>query len=1276
MTQFARQRGPETGPNQIPIWLRHRAGAKYAAFPPFNFISSIVMLAMLAMLLVCPQASAQEFRATISGTVADPSGAVIPGANVQVREIHTGTVSNTTTGRSGQYVIPFLLPGQYSLTVKAAGFQTLTRNGITVQAQQHYVLNLSLTVGNQSQTVTVTSAAPLINTANASVSTVIATSSVADLPLNGRTPASLAELSAGVITTSAPEIIHPFDNNAGNAWSIGGTPNQVSEVLLDGSPDETLLGSLAFSPSEDSVKEVSVQPFATDASFGHTIGGVINQITKSGTNSFHGTAYEFGQISGIDANLYFNSAARNKGTAKPLPVFHFNQYGLTFGGPVMVPKVYNGKNKLFFFFAWEGLKDSTPASTLLTVPTQTSIGGSPGTGGEANGDFYQLLAAGCPGGFSSNTATTGAICNPDSKHTSTFADPYQLYDPRSGSLNSSGQIVRDPIYDNQLRSVLPNLDPVGLAYMKLFPAPNATGTATGQDNYNSNAPSVDTYSNEFGRLDYNLRSNDHLFFDIRHNIRAQAKNNYFGNNATGTTLTRENWGTTLDNVYTLNPTTVFDVRLNWMLFYEGHGSQAQAYSPTTVGMPSSLATSSYQVELPYINFNANGSCSSNSYMCLGASGTSMDPSTSYQFFADMIKVMGKHTLKVGFDGRQYRMSITNYGDSSGYFTFDTSWTNGGTGGVSKVMGYDLAALLLGVPSSGEYDLNARGDYHQYYIGTFVQDDWRVNNKLALNLGLRFDIATPYAEKLGRTVNGFNPAATVNYSSTPVWTPQTVTQNGQSYTVSSINVNGGLTFPNQNNGAVYATNNGFLSPRFGFSYALDNKTVVRGGFGIFVQPETLSNLAANGVTSSGALSNQEGFSASTSYVTSTNSTTVSGSLENPFPNGLTQPQGSSLGASTFLGSPSDIKFLAPVEHDPYSERWDLGVQRSLGNNLMIEALYEGNHAVHLPVGQHNINAIKKQYMSFTPYYNYDMNKAYGTKVANPFEGALGESNITGLNLSSTESISSFMVPFPQYGTSSITEENQTNGQSWFNAGIIQVQKRTSQGLTLTANYAFSKMIEADSYLNDEDSFLTRRISPFDHTQHFTVGGSYRLPFGQGRMFSFNGSRLWNEIAGGYVLNGIYQFQTGAPIYFSSDIPLAPSITSLRQITIHNRDTAGTALNTAAFVTTSYTDKTCTGACDGSAPIAGQFFDHYRTLPQTMSWVRQDGYNNLDASILKDFPITEHAHFQLRFETFNTLNHPIFSAPNVSSATNSNFGKITAVGKNSAPRQIQIGGRLIF
>ena len=1234
---------------------------------------SIVLTGLLFSL--ASAARAQEFRATVSGTVGDSTGAVIPKADITVRETRTGTISHTVSDAAGQYVVPFLLPGDYAISVKAAGFQSMERTGITLHSQEHPIINLTLEVGAVSQSVTVSAAAPQLDLANASIGQVITTESVANLPLNGRTPTTLTELSAGVITTAAPQQIHPFDNNAGNSWSIGGTPNQVSEVLLDGSPDLTLLGALAYAPTQDSVAEVSVRPFDTDASFGHTIGGVINQVTKSGTNQLHGTAYEFGQISGIDANTYFNDRS-----SKPTPVFHFNQYGLTVGGPVRIPKVFNGQNKLFFFFAWEGLKDSTPNTVTTTVPTTSSIAGSPGTGGEVGGDFYQTLLAGCPAGINGYTAAGAAMCNPSGKNTAPYIDPNQLYNPYTATLSGS-KVVRQPIPYNQLTST-GALSSIAQTVLKLFPQANTTDGvgADGQDNYISNAPSIDTYNNEFGRMDYNLSSTDHVFFDMRHNYRGQTKNDYFGNGITGTILTRENFGATLDNVYTLDSTTIFDTRFNWTYFNEVHGTPATKYSPTSIGMPGYMNSSSELLQLPFINFATGGSCGSHtSIQCLGDNGSAMDPTTSYQIFTDMVKVIGRHSLKVGFDGRQYRMSIQNFGNSSGNFTFDSNFVNAGTGAAAQTFGGDLSAFLLGLASSGDYDLNSRADYHQYYVGTFVQDDWHISNKLTLNLGVRYDIATPFREKLGRTVNGFNPTAPVNYAATPSTKPISITSGGSTYSINSINTLGGLTFPTGNNGAVYATNNGFFSPRFGFSYSPSDKMVFRGGFGIFVQPETLASLAATGTYSSAAISNQEGFSASTSYVSTTNNyLTPSSTIANPFPSGFEQPAGSSQGASTFLGQ--GVNFLAPSQHDPYSERWDIGFQRSLTGSTMVEMLYVGNHSMHLPVQTQNINTTMLPYLTTNPYRDEALATAYGLSVNNPFYQTLGASNTTGLNKSKTVGFGSLLGRYPQHANATIAEQNQTIGQSYFNSLIFHVEQRMSHGLTLTGNYSFAKMIEADSFLNDVDTAPVRRISPFDHTHHFTAGGTYALPFGRGKMFSFGNSHLWDVIAGGFVVNGIYQFQSGAPVYFSADIPLQPG-TTIRQIKNQARNTsavgAGTpALSTSAFVTGNSTACPTSGACDGSAFINGQYAYHYRTLPQTLSWVRQDGYNNLDASVLKNFNFTEKAYFQLRFESFNTLNHPIFAAPNVSSATASNFGYITSTTSNSQPRQFQIGGRLVF
>ena len=1214
----------------------------------------ILFVGFIGSMILPGFASGQEFRATVSGAILDPSGAIVPGASVEVRETHTGTVNKATSDGAGQYVVPFLAPGDYSIKVTKAGFETISRTGITLQAQQHPIINLTLTVGSTNQTVTVEGQAPLLNQENASIGDEISTKAVADLPLNGRTPIMLTMLSEGVVMEEAPEQILPWTANL--AFSLGGAPTFTSEELLDGVPNETYLGTLVYSPSQDTAQEVSVRPFDTDASFGHTMGGVINVITKSGTNGLHGTAYEFGQISNLDANTYFND--RTVPVTK-ITVAHFNQYGLTLGGPVLIPKIYDGKNRLFFFFGWEREEDKTPSvNTYQTVPTDA----------EKQGDFSALLAGG---------------------------PTYQLYEPNTGTL-VNGTYTRTPVPHNCLTNLSAycsgvtnaglTIDPIAAAYLKLYPEPNNTtgvSAITNQDNYVESAPSIDQYSNEFGRLDYNLGARNHVSYDFRHQVLHQVKNNYFGNSTTGNGLLREAYGTTLDDVFTVNSTTILDARLNWTYFNEVHTAPTSQYSPTSLGFPSYLQSASEYVDLPIINFN------SSSYQGFGFSGVTLDPTTSYQIFGDVVKLIGSHTLKVGLDGRQYRVRIQSLGNSSGSFTFGNSFVNQGTGASSQPFGGDLAQFEYGLPNSGDYDLQANGTYRSYYVAPFIQDDWRVNSHLTLNLGLRLDIATPYGEKFSRTENGFNPTATNTASAgaSAAFAPQSVTKNDTTLNVGNINTLGGLTYPSGNWGAPFqvAPSKGFWSPRIGFSYNPPgaSKMVIRGGFGIFVEPLSLVNLTASGVLNTTGQSYQEGFSSSTAFqATSNNYFQSLGTLDNPFPNGFAKASGSSQGSSTFLGSPSSISFFAPIQHDEYSERWTLGVQRSIGPSTLVEVLYIGNHGVHLPVASQNINATQLQYLTTNPFRDQNLATVIGTSVPNPFAGLLpnGNSSFNG----ATTALSNLLVPYPAYGSTAITEMNETIGQSYFNSGTLHVEQRASQGLTLTANYMFSKLIEMDDRLNDQDIKLERRVSPFDRAQHFTSAVTYDLPFGKGKKFAMGGGRLADELFGGFVVNAIYQFQSGAPIYFQTDIPLQPGMTTAN-IRSSPRNTSPSGLGNpalinapAVFVTGSATSCALSASqpCDGTAFLNGQYVNHYRTLPTTISHVRGDGYNNLDASILKNFKFTDKSYLQLRFETFNTLNHPIFGLPNVTSATASNFGYITAVASGSQPRQVQLGGRIVF
>ena len=376
---------------------------------------------VLLELIFCGAAFCQEFRATISGVITDPSGGTVAGAKIVATEVRTNAKASTISDSAGRYSIPFLAPGDYQLSAEAPGFKQFLRQGIHLGPGDHPVIDVSLQLGQPSETVEVVGDTPLVNTENASVGQTITTKEVEDLPLNGRTPLVLAQLSLGVMATAQPSLVHPFDLAGPANISIAGTPSQSSELLIDGSPDETWDMRIAYSPPQDAVQQVQVKAFDTDAAYGHNSGGALDQIIKSGTNQLHGTAWEFNQPNNLTANTFFN----NKSGA-PTPVTHYNQYGVTAGGPMVLPK-FNGRNKLFWFFAWEGLKDSQPNSTYLTVPTDA----------EKKGDFSALLAGG---------------------------SQFQLYDPYSAVL--SGTTVKRTAIPNNI--ITTPLNPIAVASMKFY----------------------------------------------------------------------------------------------------------------------------------------------------------------------------------------------------------------------------------------------------------------------------------------------------------------------------------------------------------------------------------------------------------------------------------------------------------------------------------------------------------------------------------------------------------------------------------------------------------------------------------------------------------------------------------------------------------------------------------------------------------------------------------------------------------------------------------------
>jgi hypothetical protein len=1166
-----------------------------------------------ALTLAIPSLFAQEFRGTISGAVTDATGLSVAGAKVTVTEIHTNTRVDATTESTGQYTAPFLLPGDYDISAKMAGFKEFVRKGVHVGAGEHPVIDIRLQIGDTTVSIEVTAEAPLVNNENASVGSSLSTKEVEDMPLNGGSPWMLAQLEMGVIYSpynSTSSVQQTYDSS--NDFSIAGTPTRSSEMLLNGAPNATWDMRSAYTPPRDAVQEVRAKVLDTDAGFGHTRGGTINMVMKSGTNELHGSAMWNLQPSNLTANSFFNNRS---GLGNP--VTHYNQFGATAGGPVLIPKVFNGKDKLFWFFAFQGDRNSQPNTTFLSVPTAA----------EKTGDFSQILKT----------------------------DGTQLYDPYSATLNGS-TIVRQPLPNNQIPSN--RISPIAQKYLAFYPAPNATPLRSdGYFNFGTTAPNTNSADNETGSLDYNMSNKSRMSFNVRHNALFGKKNDYFENIASGQITSRENWGGSLDEVYAVNASNILNIRLNYTFMYESSTDPSEGFDPSTLGFPSYLAGNATRLALPYVSFDT-----STAFQSLGYNQAAKRPSQSVQLYASWTKLKGNHSFRAGADLRQYRLSTITYGVPSGSFTFTGNrWVNQNASASQTVaMGQDMAQFLYGLPTQAGYDINTTGSWYAYFGSGFLQDDWRVTRNLTVNLGVRYDYDGPFHEKWGRTESGWAfdtpnpiaPAAIANYAKKPV--PQ--------LPADQFKVNGGLLYP-QGNGAAYQNTSHLVSPRFGIAWSPERfhgKTVVRTGFGMFVAPSTIAYLSQNGNYSSNPIIDQEGFSQSSAAVVSTdNFVSPSATLANPFPGGsILRPNPASVGQTTFLGQ--SVSFLNPEMKSPYSLRWNFGFQHSLSPNMVLEVSYIGNHSLHTPINLTQLNGIPRQYLSTLPVRDTTLVNALNASATNPFNGLVTSGTPAGASTTVAQLLSSY----PQFpigytnggfsGSGGVLEQNLSVGSSYFHSANVRVQRRLSKGLTIIGNYVFSKLMDETTWLNDTDPRPEKRIGVFDHTHRGVVAVSYELPLAKGH-------GLMRRVAGGWSLNGIYTRQSGQPFTWmgTSSTTIGDLVYFGQKLQFNPRETDGLAFNTSAFDTKS----------------ADQFAYHVRTFSTTFSSLRGDGTNELNASLLKRFNFTESQkhYFQIRFEAFNVMNHPAFSFPQLA-PTNSAFGLISAQSNRS--RSIQLTGRLVF
>ena len=1187
-------------------------------------------LALIALCCFTAVAFSQETRSTLTGHVSDPSGARIPDAVIQVTNTQTGVITNAKSNAAGDYTVPFLQPGSYRVDASHAGFKNYMHAGLVLQTEQTVTDNIILSVGGTSETVTVEGATPLIDTATASTGETLTAEQVEELPSNGRSPLGFAHLEYGAIAKGkhAESQTTPFGNSTADDFSLGGGASSSNELVLNGVPNmQDSSRTAGFSPELDAVDAVRVDLFSANAAMGDSSGGVVNITTKSGTNQFHGTAsWYYAGSRPLTAKPYFTPAGQSTSST------HFNQYGATFGGPVVIPHLYNGRNKLFFFYSFEGYKGSAPATAITSVPTAA----------ERTGDFSALYALG---------QTLPQVTYTRCKGVTSTYNPYQLFNPYSGVVDPQckGQTLRSPIPNNNLTAAGLTLDPIAQAYLKLVPLPNYSGastTADGQNNYFASDPTTNDYTSHEGRLDYNISIRNRASFEAHESRYQNSQSNIFFNALTGTSSRVILWGGFVEDIHNFSPSTSLDLRLGLSRSENTSAPNSLGISPSSVGYPTYLATNSNALALPGLTFSDNGAA----IPSLSGNPGSEAFFDTLQFFGSFNKVIGRHSLKVGPDVRANKDSTLSPGAANGGFSFSSSSgsiASLGTGAPVSKFGGAFALMDLGLPTGGSQAIATRFQYNNWYIAGFAEDDWKARDNLTISMGIRLEHETPITESNNRMVVGFNPTA-ANALSGPAATAYAAAPNSN-LPVSAFSALGGLSYASSGNRSSYTTAPLYASPRIGFSWAPDafhGTLAVRGGFAVYLNPFNDYNFGQG-----------YGYSATTNYVESNLSTgNPTSTLSDPFDpavNPILQPVGSALGVNTNLGSA--IVFINPHPKVPYVEKASLDVQKQFGKNWMVEIGGMSAHSVHLSYSNQISSTPLLPFLSRSQYLDATVNSQLGASTANPLYGLYPTGTQTSsLNTSKTIKVSSLLQAFPQY--SSVTEQLVPGQNAEFNALNARLTKRMSYGLQFDLNYEWSRLLGAQSQLNTGGPLWYGETSS-DYPQHIALTAIYELPFGHGKPL-FNHSVLANELIGGWRVTGIYQALSGTPIQWGKTGDGGAIYTgNWHDFRNHPHQANGQpSFNTAGF-----------GTSTATAPNG----NNYRTFPAYL--LRSDPNNNVDLSALKNFSIGERIVVQPRVDAFNALNHVQFNSANVT-PTNSSFGVINS--QLNAGRTLQGGVHILF
>ncbi len=1186
---------------------------------------------------LCPTfvtpAYAQETRAEIQGKVVDSSGAIVKGAKVTALETATGVPTHSITNDAGEFAMPFLTPGHYQVLVEMASFKRYEKSDILLQVSDNVYLSITMQAGDATTTVTVNAGADELRTADADLGAVISSRQLEDLPVKDNNPLLMATLSAGVIdfantssggqtqtfTSSTPsslEIngVNYSGLNGGNGYTLDGAPNLAGNNASTGQNE-------AFTPTTAMIQEFRIQTTSYDLSSGFSPGATIGMNLKSGANQLHGEVDMTAQNPLFNANDWFSDAAHlTKQDNREL------DWISVLTGPVILPKIYDGKNKTFFMFGYQGISSKFPPviGNISTVPTQE----------ERDGDFTGVFG----------TATAA------------------IYNPYSTVANGTGHVKRTafgsgttgcPTLNSFGVPNGPNVIPFGCTINGHLFAPDPyaqyilnahypTGNfpaqkADGENNFIQTRYQDNWYTAFITRIDHQVNDHHSVFAHYYHSHLDENEELAF-NDGLGSYFFRSNQGIDFDDVYMFSPSLVLNTRASGSEYTQLTIGATQGENLTAAGL-----SGNYIAE---INANAPGhsqlpDTAVTGLTALSTTGYSDLPSTIWSGASNLTWLRGNHFLKLGVEYRLFLDNANSPTNTAGTLNYAGTYTNASDTASTSTYGLGIASFLLGIPSSGTIQTNSSYAEKDRMLAGYISDSWRAKPRLTVNFGLRYENQAPMTERYNRAVTQFDPtsvnplqakaqAAYALKGGTNLLSPMLPTQ---------LSVTGGPLFAGVGTAKSFwhMRNLEGFEPRVAMAYTLNQKTVIRTGYGIYGIITRINPI-------------QSGFSQQTSVIPSNDQgMTYVASSEDPFPasNSIVPPSGASGGLAT--GAGTSITAITSNLRRPYIQEWSFGVERSLGAGTIVSVSYVGNRGTKLWASR-SYDSIPRQFLSTLPVRDTVNIAALSKTVPNPFLGLIAGQN---LGTNTTEAVSQLILPYPEFTGLTI---NENNGYSYYHSLEAETRRRFTNGVSLGTAWTWSRNMDGTGYKNATDPRPEKVIAQNDRVMRLAVNSIYELPVGRGRKLFSGVQGVTDKFVSGWQVQGTYALQAGKPNGFGDAIFTGSSISSINLPSSQKKPSMW--FNSSVF--------------DNNT--ADEYSNHIEVLPTRFSQVRGPRSNLLNLAIAKNTRLfTERLNFQFRTDFINALNHPNFGDPNTGVAS-STWGTITS--QNATPRVVQFHGKFIF